>query len=315
MGLREELLDLRRGAGLHGSPLRERVGPRLAELCGASPADSDAVLRHKLRAMIERAAAEMPRPLRRAAELAFALDPVHSYLLLDRRLDQLCRELSCQPRTARRRSDEAVAWLVRAMAPEPPAAGARPGQSWYLRSFHALLRLDTPTPELYEKRDIVAIQAVDEVTVRFSVPRPLDRADVDGDVFTDVLFGARICDVTRNGAGQCFELTLRLPNRLSPGQAHEVLLHHRFPEHQPLRDHYVFQPLTSCVECVVRIKFPPDRAPAAIWRLDGVPPRALDDPTPGAERLTLDAVGELRLAFLRPEQGHAYGAAWTTLPA
>jgi hypothetical protein len=258
----------------------------------------------------------MPAELRRAAELAFALDPAHSYLLLDRRLDQLCRELSCQPRTARRRIDEAVAWLVRAAAAEAPAASADPGQSWYLRSFQALLRLDTPTPELYEKRDIVAVHAIDQITVKFSLPRQPGRADIAHDVFTDVLFGARIRDVVRSNGGQCFELTLGLPERLSPGQAHEVFLHYRLPEHQPMREHYVFQPLTSCAECVVRVRFPPDGAPAAIWRLDGVPPRAVDDPAPGGERLALDAVSELQLTFPRPEQGHAYGVAWTaTRPA
>jgi hypothetical protein len=254
----------------------------------------------------------MPVELRRAAELAFALDPHHRYLQLDRRLDQLARELRCQPRTARRRMDAAVAWLVGAAAAQPQSDTPDSGQPWHLRSFQALLRLDTPTPELYEKRNLVAVRPIDEITVRFSLPRHPDEAHADHDVFIDVLYGARIRDVVRDHVGQCFELTLDLPTRLSPAQAHEVLLHYRLPEHQPMREHYVFQPLTSCAECVVRVKFPPDRVPSAIWRMDGVQPRAVDHPAPGAQRLAVDAVGELLLTFPRPEQGHAYGVAWTT---
>ncbi|MEU7753067.1 hypothetical protein [Micromonospora sp. NPDC049171] len=255
--------------------------------------------------------ADMPGDLRRAVVLAYALDPTHAYLRLDRRTDQLARELSVQQRTARRRIDEAVARLVRAAVPETPASATDTGPGWHLRAVNALLRLDTPTPELYEARSVVATRPIDELTVQFSLPRQPDDDGPEHGVHADVLFGARIRALTRHISDQCFRLTLALPRTLEPGERHDLCLHYRLPEGQPMREHYVFQPLTPCAHCTVRLRFPADSGPATAWRLDGVPPRAVDDRTPGPDRLHPDTVGEVTAVFDGLQQGYAYGIAWT----
>ncbi|RAO16283.1 hypothetical protein MED15_03802 [Micromonospora noduli] len=309
--LRQELLDLRRGPGLQSSPLHRRLGPRLADLCGVSPAEPESAVRAKVRATLLALSADLPGDLRRAVVLAYALDPVHDYLRLDRRTDQLARELSVQQRTARRRIDEAVARLVRAAVPEIPTDPTDAGPGWHLRAMNALLRLDTLTPELYEARSVVAIRPIDELTVQFSLPRqPNDDAREHG-VHADVLFGARIRELTRHNSGQYLRLTLALPRTLEPGERHDLCLHYRLPEGQPMREHYVFQPLAPCAHCTVRLRFPTGGGPATAWRLNGVPPRAVDERTPGPDRLRPDAVGEVTSAFDGLQQGYAYGIAWT----
>ncbi|MFD6680154.1 hypothetical protein [Micromonospora parva] len=304
------MLDLRRGPGLHSSPLHRRLGPRLADLCGVSPADSESAVRAKVRATLLALSTDFPGDLRRAVVLGYGLDPAHAYLRLDRRTDQLARELSVQQRTARRRIDEAVARLVRAAVPDIAAASTDTGPGWYLRAMNALLRLDTSAPELYETRSVVAIRPIDELTVQFSLPRQPDDGDREHGVHADVLFGARIRELTRHNSGQYVRLTLALPRTLEPGERHDLCLHYRLPEGQPMREHYVFQPLAPCAHCSVRLRFPTDGGPVTAWRLDGVPPRAVDERTPGPDRLRPDAVGEVTSAFGGLQQGYAYGIAW-----
>ncbi|MGC5052847.1 hypothetical protein ACLQ2S_15500 [Micromonospora sp. DT48] len=295
---------------MQSSPLRRRLGPLLADLCGVSWTEPEATTRAKVRAALLARTADMPRELRRAVELAYALDPDHSYLRLDRRIEQLATELSVQHRTARRRIDEAVARLVRTIALRTSVEASESGPAWHVQAMSALLRLDTPTPELYETRDITAIRAIDQITVQFSLPRrPGDDAP-DHDVRADVLFGARITELTRHNAGQVFRLTLALPRTLAPGERHQICVHYRVPPGQAVREHYVFQPLTPCARCTVRLRFPLDRGPVIAWRLDGVPPRAVDDRAPGPDRLEPDSVGEVTSDFDGLQQGHAYGIAW-----
>jgi hypothetical protein len=279
-------------------------------LCGVGPTDPATVVRGKVRSTLAALSTDMPADLRRAVVLAYALDPEHSYLRLEHRTDQLARELSCQHRTARRRIDEAVARLV-ATALDAAWAEVGAAPAWHMHAMHALLRLDTPTPELYETRDIAATRPVDDITVQFSLPRRPDDRGAEHDIAVDVLHGARIRDVSRHNDGQIFRLDLTLPRTLNPGERHLLCLHYRVPEGQPMREHYVFQPLTPCVRCTVRLRFPPDRAPRHVWRLDGVPPRAVDDRAPGPDRLHLDGVGEVASTFDGLRQGHAYGVAWS----
>lgn len=306
---------MRRGPGLQSSPLHRRLGPRLADLCGVSPAEPDPTVREKVRATLLGLAADMPADLRRALVLAYALDPEHGYLRLDRRTDQLARELSCQQRTARRRIDEAVARLVLAAVADVPSDMAQSGPPWRMHGMHALLRLDTPSPELYETRDVVATRPTGEITVQFSLPRRPGDDSPGHDVAVDVLYGARLREMTRHNEGQFFRLVLALPRILAPGERHELCLHYRVPPGQPIREHYVFQPLAPCARCTVRLRFPQEGAPELVWRLDGVPPRSVDDRAPGGDRLHPDDIGEVSSTFEGLQQGYAYGVAWATAGA
>jgi hypothetical protein len=85
----------------------------------------------------------------------------------------------------------------------------------------------------------------------------------------------------------------------------------RLPADQPMRPHYVFQPLRPCETFHLILRFPADRQPPAIRLLDGVTTREIDDPRYAAPLIRLDRLGELRLGFHDLHQGLAYGVTWS----
>jgi hypothetical protein len=209
--------------------------------------------------------------------------------------------------------DEAAHLMARAAETAPgPAARADPGSLWRVRSFFALLRLDTPTPELYETRTVLANQRLDEVVIRLDLPRPPKHEAPARPLAIDALYGARIRSVQRSDDGRHYRLTVALPRVLEPEDQLEFCLHYRVPAGEPIRDHYAIVPLDPCDYGTVRVRFPADRPPSAVWRLSAVPPRLLDEATavPGADRPDLDGAGEVVLAFRGLREGYGYGLAW-----
>ena len=74
--------------------------------------------------------------------------------------------------------------------------------------------------------------------------------------------------------------------------------------------YYVLTPLQPCEQFSVRVRFGAD-VPARIWRVDGIPPRAIDDFEPPDGLLTADRLGEVSLEFSRLHQGLSYGMRWS----
>jgi hypothetical protein len=281
-------------------------------LTGAVPGDHERVVRQKVRDTLTDLAKELPADLRRAAECAFALDP-DAPARLSKRTEQLAEAIHCGERTARRRMDEAVHLMARAADTGPgPVVAGDPGSGWRVRSLFALLRLDTPTPELYETRTIVANQPLAELVVRLDLPPPSPNDNPALPLVIDALYGSRIKSVERRNEGRHYRLTIALPRVLQPDDQLDFCLHYRIPEGQPIRDHYAIVPLDPCDYGTVRARFSGDRPPAAVWRLSAVPPRLLDEATaaPGPDRLELDGVGEVVLAFRGLREGYGYGVAW-----
>jgi hypothetical protein len=60
----------------------------------------------------------------------------------------------------------------------------------------------------------------------------------------------------------------------------------------------------------VRVRFG-DRVPRRVWRIDGIPPRAIDDFDPRDQLLTPDRLGEVAAAFSGLRQGLSYGIRWS----
>jgi hypothetical protein len=324
----KELVRLRRGWGLQNSNLRERVGPQLTRLCRIDSSDNDRSIQQKIRAWLAPLNAELAPDLQRALALALAIDHEYQHRQLTLRVDRLAAELSCQPRTARRRIDHAFQSLAQvALQRRTADTETDPETGWCLRSLRSVFRLDTPTPELHETRTIVATRdGLDTIAVRASLPKPPgndtpnhdtpnhDTPNHDTpthDIVADLVYGARIVSVERIHDSQHFRWTLALPRSLSTGDEHEYQMYYRIPPRQAMRPHYAFLPLIPCESFVVRMRFPVSRLPVAIWRLDGVPPRLLDDDRPGAHRLRPDGAGEVELRFTDLKQGRGYGLAWT----
>ncbi|MET7468205.1 hypothetical protein ACFYON_08005 [Micromonospora sp. NPDC005686] len=308
--LHRELVDLRRRRGLLSASLGRLVGPRLHELSGTTPTDPDRVVRERVGQTLLSLARDLPADLVRVVELTYAIDAEHAYADLTTRQAQLGREQRYELRTARRRSEQVTELL--AAAAEADWATRLAGDldsGWRVRSLEALLRLDTPTPELYEVRTIVATRDLDEIVVRLDLPRPDTDSSDGADLVIDVLYGARIRSVRRGNGNRHFEVRLALPETLSADRNHKLCMHFRVAPGQRIRDRYVITPLDPCDYGLVRVRFA-GREPAALWRIDGLPQGLLDDPDRRHDRLSVDGAGDVVAEFRRLRQGRGYGVGW-----
>ncbi|MEV4350364.1 hypothetical protein AB0J83_38400 [Actinoplanes sp. NPDC049596] len=312
-GLHEELMALRNRRGVERPGIGAELGPGLRALSGVLASDHDLRVRHKVVTLLERLLTDLPPDLRQAARLAFAIDRDHRYPTLQERVGQLAELQSCAPRTARRLMDRALHEMVTAAAGFGAGtleAGTGPG--WRATSLSALFRLDTPTPELYEMRRIVATRDLDEVTVRLGLPRT-PPGEVRGELVVDALFGARVTKVTRvehQPERNYYRVDLALPGTVATDQEHEIWLRVVLPPGQPTWNHYAIVPLNPCETGSVRVRFHPRRRPSAVWRLDEVNYLDLEDGTAGEHPLPPDAHGEVSSRFSRLREGYGYGMAW-----
>lgn len=337
LSLGAQLRALRKGRGLLETDLRRRVGSQLAVLCGIEADDDTPTIRRRIASTVAALLADAPGDVRRAVIVALAMEPDAQYPTLTGRRDWLAQTAPCDVRTVRRQEDRgfnlaataadvnlaaAAADVDLAAVDVDPAAAAagrgvgsvpaqrRPEQDWYVTAFRAIMRLTGPGPELIEERTIVAARpGLAEVVVAVSLPEPLDGRD-GRPVEADVLYGGQIVR-TDHPTSSHFRFVLRLPRSLRVGEAHDYAVIFRVPAGRYMRPHYAFQPLLPCEAFEVTVKFDPARVPTAVWRLDGVPPRVLDDECPTQDVLRPDSVGEVRLRFADLTQGLGYGIAWT----
>lgn len=306
-----ELVRLRRGRGLQTSALRSRLGPHLSARCGVQGTDNDRIVRQKVANEVRRISGEFPPDLRLAIHVALAIDPRALYGRLEERESWLAGKLHCSPRSARRRVVEASARLAEAVRDRTESdQSVDPEQGWYLRRLKSLMCLDTPTPELYEERTIVAVrEELTEISVRSSLPRGGGDDDAHHELLAEVLHGVRLLTVERLGETH-FRYLLGLPRVLRRGEELTYTMRYRIPPEQPMRPHYAFLPLVPCESFNVRVRFDPHRPPYAVWRLDRVAPRLLDEQQPGTDDLRLDGAWELALDFADLSQGYGYGVGW-----
>jgi hypothetical protein len=110
-----ELGRLRKGKALRTADLLDRLGPQTRIAFEISAADPAPVVRRKVEGHIRRLLREDHERLLTAALAAFALLPQADQRLLTDREAWLAGQLGCNPRTARRRVNAAVAQLVDAL--------------------------------------------------------------------------------------------------------------------------------------------------------------------------------------------------------
>jgi hypothetical protein len=312
--LYSELLRLRSRRGIERPDLGTDIGPRIRALSGVPPSARDAQIKQRVAGWLQKLIDGLPEDLRQAARLAFALDKNHRYRTLDERVRMLAEQQKYSERTARRLMDRALQTMVaEAEVTEPGAADASAGPGWRVTSLKALFRLDTPTPELYEMRRIVATRDIAEVTVRLGLPQA-PNGQVIGDVTVEALFGVRIAMVERQPERNHYRVVLTLPRVVPADEEHEFWLRVVLPPSQPTWPHYAIVPLNPCDSGTVRVRFPPGRPPAAVWLLDEVPYLDLNDETPGEEQIRPDSNGDVIRDFSGLREGYGYGVAWSHTP-
>jgi len=310
--LAAQLRALRRGRGLLAPDLRRRLGEQLARVCGVDTADDTVTIRLRVSSAVEELLGQAPEEIRRAVKVALAIDAQAQFATLTARRDWLAQVTFCDVRTVRRREDQGfdvMAAGARSVEEGEPVSPQLPGRDWHVERFRALLRLDRPTPDLVEERRIVADRpGLAEIVASLSLAQPAG-APAGLPVDVDVLHGAWLVRVDEVSPSHT-RAVLRLPRTLDVSESHEYGIAFRLRPDRRMKPHYAFVPFRLCEKFEVVVRFDLDRLPSAVWRLDGVPPRVLDDCQMTDDLLCPDAVGEVRLSWDVPVQGFAYGLGW-----
>jgi hypothetical protein len=205
-----------------------------------------------------------------------------------------------------------------AVAAEPGGAdGGRTGwqrgmdpDGWFVESLTALVRLDADPVEVMERRTVVAIEdGLRELATSVSVPR--DRGDVDRvhELEAELLYGGLLRSRRQPYDGY-FQHVIELPRPLARGDRHDYAIRLRVPPGQPMAPHFLHTPFRRSDHFELRVRFDPQRLPAAVWLLSDAPPAAIYQTEPAAVTLVPDRCGEVSADFHELRPGLGYGIRW-----
>jgi hypothetical protein len=154
-----DLKALRKGRGLFVNNVDERVGRTLRDVCGVTEQDGPGEIRYRVAQRLAHLAGDLPEDLRMAAMAAFGMIPAARRPLYQDRVDWIAQRIGRDPRTARRRIDDAIHQLAQlACTPLRVRGPAEPTTGWHIAETRVILMLDRAVPERYEQHRIVAAQ-------------------------------------------------------------------------------------------------------------------------------------------------------------
>lgn len=308
----EELKQLRRGRGVQASDLQNHVGPLLQRLAGAGPDDDDE-LRRKLLRLLTELTAPLPEDLRTAASAALNIHPEAQDRFLEARISWLAKVLARDPRTARRHIDESLSRMGVVAARRraaPPPGDEQEHDDWYVESFRAAVLLDGPTPEVFEKRRIVATRpGLSEIVHTTGLPLLTATSAPHRKLDREVIFGGKIL-LHEQRSASVFRTVVSLQRSLDPHDMHEYCIRTRVPTGQPMSPHFVCFPSRRCDYFSLRVRFDPQRPPRRVWAVTEIHPRTIDDAQPSPDLLALDNLGEVDTEFSHLRRGFGYGIQW-----
>jgi hypothetical protein len=303
----DELQEIPRGRGMQASDAAVRIGPGLRAACGVTAADSPAIVRSKVGNRIKELCERLPEDLKISVLAGLALLPEANHQFMQERMGWAARQINRDhPRAAVRRMK--VGFRILAEQLDDLVADPALRQGWHVGSLRVLLRMDVDPPQVEEDRVIVAdSDYLAEIELRFSAPTNVPPAD--NPIEAAITYGGEITRSERVTPSHS-KFAMRLPTPLRIGEKHEygARFHANPRAHMP--PYYVLTPLQPCEQFIVRVRFGAD-VPARIWRLDGIPPRAIDGFEPPNGLLTPDRLGEVSLEFSRLHQGLSYGMRWS----
>ncbi|MEV6644615.1 hypothetical protein [Amycolatopsis sp. NPDC051371] len=291
----QELKTLRKGRGLAGR-VEDRVGPRLRSACSVLAEDGMVAIRDKVGGRLSELAADLPEDLRVAALAAFAICAEARQPLYQERVRWAAHRLDRDPRTVRRRVDEAIDLLadLASTSSSPPAVSS--SDRWHTSSLAIALVLDELL--VLEQRRIVADhEGLRSLDLAVSLPA--------GRPSATVLYGGTLVDRGMETSSR-WGYGLELPRPLSRGESFDYAVVFR---PLSLRPYMVSVPRQPCDEFDLRVRFGASRPPE-VWALEGAFQRDVSDPGYLGRREQVDSSGEVHLRFRGLTPGLAYGARW-----
>ncbi|OLZ43520.1 hypothetical protein BS329_39015 [Amycolatopsis coloradensis] len=244
-------------------------------------------MRNKVTARLVELAEQLPDDLRLAALAAFAICADADQPLYKDRLRWTATRVDREPRTVRRRVDEAITMLADLAAAGEKSAGRT--ANWHTAELNVAVVLSGQRPEVFEHHRVTAGQdGLRELDLPTSVS-PDEATLFHGGTLTTHHGGVR----------------LTLPKPLSRGESHEfaMLFHPR-----RLSGRLVYVPSRMCERFDLRIRF--GEAPEGVSKLDGVFQEDLAGRHHRGERCLPNPADELHLRFGQLTPGLAYGARW-----
>lgn len=305
---------LRKGRGVREPRTADELGPALRAVCGIRPSDSPKDIQEKIVARLTALASSLPEDLQVAALAAFAIHEDARQQFLKARIEWVAAKLDRDPRTARRRVDDAVEAIARLAASdlgpiEPPTSDC----DWHTEHISALLALDLPQPEAFELRRIRADRdGLDEINLALTLTSAESRAEPlsPSNVEVHVFRGGRLRAV-RNESADRFALSIQLVRPLSKDAAQVIALRFRVAPGRPMQPHYVCVPKGRCDAFELSVRFGERDHPAQLWKLADALQRDINDPLVRGEPVQLDLAGEACVGFSRLNPGMAYGLRWS----
>lgn len=307
-----ELKEIRRGRGLRADDVVERVGTALRLACGVTDVDHPALVRRKLILRLTSLSAKLPPDLQLAATVALGLHSQAEGGFLDQRVAWLANAFDRDPRTARRRVDNAFKMLAELLydaGTRDRRAGSYSPDGWYVEALRVFLRMDLDLPTLTEERRIIAaVDDLDELVLSLSAPRD-PRLEEEHTIRAEMVYGGEIVEEERVSSSHS-RFIVRLPAPLVLGEQHDYRIQFTSYPRQWMRPYYVFTPLRRCEEFSLRVRFDARTPPEHVWRINGLPAKAYEDFVPHDDPLVVDRLGDVALEFHDLQQGLSYGVQW-----
>ncbi|MCE6993314.1 hypothetical protein LZG04_00605 [Saccharothrix sp. S26] len=296
-----ELKSLRKGRGVLAGRIGDRVGPTLRATCGVTEGDAPGAIRRKVSARLDELAGRLPEDLRLATRAAFAIEDEARLPLYQERVQWAAIRMDRDPRTVRRRVDEAINHLAELAVDVPREGSDGPSGGWRTIELHTVLTLDRPGPEVIERYRVVADRdGLRELAL--TPPLPLHRPDLD----VRVLYGGTLVDRATP--------TLALPTPVDGGRVHDFAIRYRLPAAHAPRSHLVHVPRQPCDLLDLRVRFEPD-APPRVWALRGAYPHDVAEVSGSGDPHPVDEAGEIHVEYRHLTPGLAYGVRWAVEPA
>jgi hypothetical protein len=264
--------------------------------------------------LVRRHAAALPDDLRVAVLVAVGLHPEARQRFLTERLRWALQFYGRDAtRTVERLADLGLRRIAQSIYAELADRDADASQylpvGWYSRSLRATFRLDLDQPMLRERREIVAIRGgLDCLLVSMTAPRDR-RQPSPVDIRAQVVQGGELAGWARVAPGH-FRGTIVLPRPLDAGESYHYEVVFEPSPRSALQPYCLLSPFQRCDRYEVRVRFDAGGAPAAAWRLPGLPRAVVEDFDDAQHRLQPDPSGWIAATFHRTRSGLSYGLRW-----
>jgi len=309
--LAEELDLLHRGRGFNADDVMDRLGPILATIVFSDNEPDPAYGRDLLRRWLLAAAGDLPDDLRQVFLVASGLRNTEPQLT--RRLESLADEQVVSTRTVRRRlreADRLVAAALEFRSHETPDENPFAVRGWYVDRLESIAHLDLDRPVFESLRDIIVTHDdVEQICESWSIPKPPDEL-LPEHLDLTATEGCEITGLTKISPST-WRVTLDLPGKLEKRRLHRVGLRIALPSHSYVQPFNAFVPVRRTRSFRAEVRYSADNGISDAWRINGLPPLAMDDYVPIGDHFDLAGGEPLVAEWNTVRRGLGYGIGWT----